>query len=155
MFDKRLLLACSLLVAIRPLAGQGHAPPAPSDHGTAVVRPFSLGNAPSPQLQAAAETTRAHIIVGLKAAGVQVLDRSQKPVRATDLTNLVVSHFAVFGAVAMADTQLVLVSRLSSMDNGDSLSQVMLRGSTASAAAFGDSLAALFAPTILGRRPSP
>lgn len=148
---RRFMLTCACLAAAAPLASQSQ-PPAPSpDHGTAVVRPFSLGPNPTPELQAFADTARAHILVRLKAAGVRIIDRSQRPVRATDLTNLVAAHFAIFGVVGTVDTQFVLVSRLASMDNGDSLSQLMLRGPPASAAAFGDSLANLFAPTILGR----
>ena len=97
-----------------------------------------------------ADTASAHLVVGLKAAGVTIVDRSQKPVRAADLTNLVAAHFAIMGVVGMADTQFVMIVRLANMD-GDSLSQVRLLGPPQSAAAFGDSVATLFAPTILGR----
>ena len=138
------------LAAAAPLAGQGQGSELPPGHGTAMVRPLSLGTDSTPLLRSVADTTRAHIVAGLKAAGVQIVDRSQKPVQASDLTNLVVAHFAIIGVVGLVDSQFVIIARLASMD-GDSLSQVRLLGSPASAAAFGDSLAKLFAPTILGR----
>lgn len=154
---RRLRVRCAwgFLVLTAPLASQGQPPASPADHGTAIVRPFSLGNTPTPELHAFAETTRAHIVVRLKSAGVQIIDRSQNPVRATDLTSFVAAHFAIFGIVGTTDSQFIVVSRLTSMDTGDSLSQVLLRGSPASAAAFGDSIASLFAPAILGRRRTP
>lgn len=146
----KLCLACALLVAAAPRAGLGQRATAPANHGAVVVRPFSLGPNPTPVLQAFADSTRAHIVVGLKAAGVRILDRAQRPVRANDLTNLVAAHFAILGVVGSADSQVVLIARLATMD-GDSLNQVRLLGPPASAAAFGDSLATLFAPTILAR----
>ena len=141
--------ACLFLATTAPLAGQRQAAKQPP-HTTAVVRPLSLGTNPTPLLKAVADTTRAHIVLGLRAAGVTVLDRSQQPVRARDLTNLVAARFAIVGVAGMADTQFVMIVRLASM-GGDSLNQVRLIGPLASAATFGDSLAKLFAPTILGR----
>jgi len=143
-------LCCTygFLFTIAPLAGQGQRAKPPADHSTAVVRPLSLGTDSTPQLQAVADTTRAHILLGLQAAGVRILDRSHSPVRATDLTSLVTAHFAIVGVVGMVDTQTVMIVRLANMD-GDSLGQVRLMGSPDSAAAFGDSLAHLFAPIIL------
>ena len=142
-------IACLFLATIAPLSGQSpaarHAP-----HSTAVVRPLSLGTNSTPLLKAVADTTRAHIVLGLQAAGVTILDRSQQPVRARDLTHLVAARFAIVGVAGMADTQFVMIVRLTSM-GGDSLNQVRLIGPLASAATFGDSLAKLFAPTILGR----
>ena len=116
----------------------------------AVVRPLSFGTHSTPLLRAVADTTRAHILVRLKAAGVQIVDRSQRPLKATELNNFVAAHFAIFGVVGMVDSQFVIVARLASID-GDSLGQVRLAGPPAAAAAFGDSLGTLFAPTILGR----
>jgi hypothetical protein len=136
-------------VSFAPLSGQGQSPK-PLPHSTAVVRPLSLGTNSTPQLKAVADTTRAHIVLGLKAAGVTILDRSLQPVRANDLTNLVTAHFAIVGVAGMVDTQFIMIVRLATMD-GDSLRQVRLLGPLASAATFGDSLARLFAPTILGR----
>lgn len=136
------------LATIAPLAGQGQATKPPPGYSTAVVRRLSFGTDSTPLLQAVADTTRAHIVGGLKTAGVQILDRSQRPVRASDLTNLVTAHFAIVGVVGMVDSQVVMIVRLASMD-GDSLGQVRLMGPPASAAGFGDSLAVLFAPTIL------
>ena len=138
------------LAAVAPLAGQGQGSKLPPGHGTVVVRPLSLGTDSTQLLRSVADTTRAHIVVELKAAGVQIVDRSQRPVRASDLTDLVVAHFVIIGAVGLVDSQFVIIARLASSD-GDSLNQVRLLGSPASAAAFGDSLARLFAPTILGR----
>ena len=117
---------------------------------SAVVRPLSFGTHSTPLLRAVADTTRAHIVVRLKAAGVQIVDRSQRPLKATELNNFVAAHFAIFGVVGMVDSQFVIIARLASID-GDSLGQVRLAGPPAAAAAFGDSLATLFAPTILGR----
>ena len=139
------------IATIAPLAGQGQATKPPLGQGTAVVRPFAVGSDSAPLLHVFADTTRAHIVTGLKAAGVHIVDRSQKPVRGADLTNLVAAHFAILGVVGTVDSQVVMIVRLATME-GDSLSQVRLMGPPASAAAFGDSLARLFAPTILGQR---
>jgi hypothetical protein len=133
-----------------PLSGQGHTPRRPP-HSAAVIRPFSLGAESTPVLQAVADTTRAHLVDRLKAAGVLIVDRSRTPVKAKDLSNFVAAHFAVVGVVGIADSQFVVVARLVTMPDGDSLSQVRLAGSLATAAVFGDSLGTLFAPTILGR----
>lgn len=139
------------LATIAPLAGQRQAAKQPP-HGTAVVRPLSFGTDSTPQLQAVADTTRAHIVVRLKAAGVVIVDRSQRRMRGAELNNFVVAHFAIIGVVGIVDdSQFVVIARLASMDTGDSISQVRLTGSPASAAVIGDSLGALFAPAILGR----
>lgn len=142
--------SCLFLATIAPLSGQSpaarHAP-----HSTAVVRPLSIGTESTPELRAVADTTRAHIVIQLKAAGVVIVDRSKRPMRGATLNNFVAAHFAVVGVVGLVDSQLVVVARLVSMDGGDSLSQVRLAGSPASAAMFGDSLGNLFAPAILGR----
>jgi len=145
----KLRLICGLLVTTAPLSGQGQTPKRPS-HSAAVVRPLSLGTDSTPLLQAAAETTRVHIVLRLKAAGVRIVDRSRRPLRPTDLNNFVAAQFAIIGLVGIVDSQFVVVARLASVD-GDSLDQVRLAGSPASAAVFGDSLGNLFAPTILGR----
>jgi len=147
MSDK-LRLICGLLVTTAPLSGQSQTPKRPS-HSAAVVRPLSLADS-TPLLQAAAETTRVHIVLRLKAAGVRIVDRSRRPLRPTDLNNFVAAQFAIIGLVGIVDSQFVVVARLASVD-GDSLDQVRLAGSPASAAVFGDSLGNLFAPTILGR----
>ena len=141
--DRKLFFACGFLATIAPLSGQSH--------GTAVVRPLAFGSDSTPMLQAAADTTRAHIVVRLKAEGVLIVDRSRKPIRATDLNNFVAAHFAIVAIVGIVDSQFVVVARLASMDGGDSLRQVRLAGPLASAALFGDSLGSLFAPAILGR----
>jgi len=149
----RLCLAGAFLATFAPLSGQSKTPH-PLSHSTAIVRPFSLGTDTTESLRAIADTTRAHIVDGLKAAGVQIVDRSKRPVQISELSTFVTAHFAVLGALGMADSQLVMIVRLATMD-GDSLSQVRLIGPPASAAAFGDSLAGLFAPTILGRPGTP
>jgi hypothetical protein len=115
------------------------------------VRSLSLSTEPTPLLQSVADTTRAHIVVRLKAAGVVIVDRSQRPMRGAELNNFVAAHFAIVGIVGIVDSQFVVVARLVGMDTGDSLGQVRLAGPPASAAVFGDSLGTLFAPTILGR----
>ncbi len=143
-------VACLFLATIAPLSGQSSAAMHPP-HSTAVVRPLSFGTDSTAQLRAIADTTRAHIVVQLKAAGVVIVDRSQRPMRGAELNRFVAAHFAVVGVVGIVDSQFVVVARLVSMDGGDSLSQVRLAGSAASAAMFGDSLGNLFAPTILGR----
>lgn len=148
----RLCRVCGFLVTIAPLSGQSKAPQ-PLAHTTAIVRPFSLGGDSTAALRGIADTTRAHLVGGLKAAGVQVIDRS-RPVQISELSTFVVAHFAVLGAVGLTDSQLVMIVRLATMD-GDSLSQVRLIGPPSSAAAFGDSLASLFAPTILGQSSAP
>jgi hypothetical protein len=140
---------CVFLATIAPLSGQSQAAK-PPPHGTAVVRPLSFGTDSTPELRAVADTTRAHIVVRLKAAGVVIVDRSQR-LRGAELNKFVAAHYAIFGVVGIVDTQFVVIARLSSMDSGDSLGQIRLAGSLASAAVFGDSLATLFAPTILGR----
>ena len=139
----------ALLAAVVPLSGQSQAPKRPP-HSAAVVRPLSVGTDSTPQLKALADTTRAHIVDRLKAVGVLIVDRTQRPVRVTDLNNFVAAHFAVVGVVGLADSTFVVVARLLGMPNGDSLSQARLAGPLASAAAFGDSLGTLFAPVILG-----
>jgi hypothetical protein len=141
--------ACLFLATIAPLSGQSRAPKQPP-HSTAVVRPLSLSTDPTPLLQAVADTTRAHIVVRLKAAGVVIVDRSQR-LRGAELNHFVAAHFAIVGIVGMVDSQFVVVARLLGMDTGDSLGQVRLAGPPASAAVFGDSLGTLFAPAILGR----
>lgn len=148
----RLCFACGFLVSIAPLSGQGRAPK-PVSHSTAVVRPLSLGTDSSALLRAIADTTRAHIVERLKAAGVRVIDRS-RPVQISELSTFVAAHFAVLGVVGVTDSQLVMIVRLATTD-GDSLSQVRLIGPPSSAAVFGDSLASLFAPTILGQSNAP
>jgi hypothetical protein len=137
------------LATIAPLSGQSQAAK-PPPHGTAVVRPLSLSTGSTPELVAIADTTRAHIVLRLKAEGVVIVDRSQR-LRGAELNKFVAAHFAIFGVVGIVDTQFVVIARLASMDTGDSLSQIRLAGSPASAAEFGDSLGTLFAPTILGR----
>lgn len=142
--------ACGFLTMTAPISGQGQASKRPP-HSAAVVRPLSFGTESTPELRAVADTTRAHIVTQLKARGVVIVDRSQRPMRGATLNNFVAAHFAVVGVVGLVDSQFVVVARLVSMDGGDSLSQVRLAGSPASAATFGDSLGNLFAPTILGR----
>ena len=142
--------ACGFLTMTAPISGQGQASKRPP-HSTAVVRPLSFGTESTPELRAAADTTRAHIVIQLKAAGVLIVDRSHKPMRGAELNNFIVAHFAIVGVVGIVDSQFVVVARLLSMDGGDSLSQVRLAGSPDSAATFGDSLGHLFAPVILGR----
>jgi hypothetical protein len=137
------------LATIAPLSGQSQGAQQPP-HGTAVVRPLSFGSDSTPQLRAVADTTRAHIVVRLKAAGVVIVDRSQR-LRGAQLNTFIAAHFAIFGVVGIVDSQFVVIARLASMDTGDSLGQIRLAGSPASAALFGDSLGTLFAPTILGR----
>jgi hypothetical protein len=146
----RLLCCAFIFLAIAPLSGQSRAPKQPP-HSTAVVRSLSLSTEPTPLLQAVADTTRAHIVVRLKAAGVVIVDRSQRPMRGAELNNFVAAHFAIVGIVGIVDSQFVVVARLVSMDTGDSLSQVRLAGPPESAAVLGDSLGTLFAPAILGR----
>jgi len=148
--DPKLCLAISFFVVVVPLSGQGHAPKR-APHSAAVVRPLSLGTDSTPILRAAADTTRAHIVDRLQAAGVLIVDRSRRPVKVTDLNNFVAAHFGIVGVVGMTDSTFIIVARLIGTDAGDSLGQVHLRGSPASAALFGDSIANLFAPTILGR----
>lgn len=146
----RQCFACLFLATIAPLAGQSQAANQ-ALHSTAVVRPLSFGTDSTPQLEAVADTTRAHIVDRLKAAGVVIVDHSQRPMRGAELNNFVAAHFAIVGVVGIVDSQFVVVARLASMDTGDSLGQIRLAGSPASAAVFGDSLGNLFAPTILGR----
>ncbi|HKE89352.1 MAG TPA: nucleoside hydrolase-like domain-containing protein [Gemmatimonadales bacterium] len=138
-----------------PPSGQRQAPRRPlhsaAAGGAAVVRPFSFGTASTPALHAVADTTRAHIVDRLKATGAQIVDRSHRPMRGAELNNFVAARYGIVGVVGIVDSQFVVVARLVSMDGGDSLSQVRLAGPQASAALFGDSIANLFAPTILGR----
>lgn len=141
--------AFAFLASVAPLSGQSQAPKR-APHATAVVRPLSLGSDSTPLLKAAADTTRSHLVDRLKAVGVLIVDRTQRPVRATELNNFVAARFAVVGVVGLADSTFVVVARLLSMPNGDSLSQARLAGPLTSAAAFGDSLGTLFAPAILG-----
>ena len=142
-------LACVFLATVAPLSGQSQATK-PPPHGTAVVRPLSLSTAPTAELQAVADTTRAHIVLRLKAEGVVIVDRSQR-LRGAQLNNFVAAHYAIFGVAGIVDSQFVVVARLASMDTGDSLAQIRLAGPPASAAVLGDSLGTLFAPVILGR----
>lgn len=141
--------ACLFLATIEPLSGQSHSVQRPP-HSTAVVRPLSFGTDSTPELRAVADTTRAHIVIQLKAVGVVIVERPHRPMRGAELNKFVAAHFAIVGVVGIVDSQFVVVARLVSMD-GDSLSQVRLAGSPASAAMIGDSLGNLFAPTILGR----
>jgi hypothetical protein len=141
--------ACVFLATIAPLSGQRQATK-PPPHGAAVVRPLSLGAGSTPELQAVADTTRAHIVLRLKAEGVVIVDRSQR-LRGAELNKFVAAHYAIFGVAGIVDSQFVVVARLASMDTGDSLSQIRLAGPPASAAVLGDSLGTLFAATILGR----
>jgi hypothetical protein len=141
--------ACVFLATIAPLSGQSHATK-PPPHGAAVVRPLSLSTGPTPELQAVADTTRAHIVLRLKAEGVVIVDRSRR-LRGAELNNFVAAHYAIFGVAGIVDSQYVVVARLASMDTGDSLAQIRLAGPPASAAVLGDSLGTLFAATILGR----
>jgi hypothetical protein len=142
-------LACVFLATIAPLSGQSQATK-PPPHGTAVVRPLSLSTGSTPELQAVADTTRAHIVLRLKAEGVVIVDLSRR-LRGAELNKFVAAHFAIFGVAGIVDSQFVVVARLASMDTGDSLAQIRLAGPPASAAVLGDSLGTLFAPTILGR----
>lgn len=141
---------CLFLATSAPLSGQSHTAQRPP-HNAAVVRPLAFGTDSTPELRAVADTTRAHIVIQLKAAGVVIVDHSQRPMRGAELNRFVAAHFAIVGVVGIVDSQFVVVVRLVSMDGGDSLSQVRLAGSPASAAMIGDSLGTLFAPTILGR----